>query len=335
MNEYPPRPSLPMLLQSFFCERLIAQRNVSRQTVATYRDAFRLLLGFAAERAGKSPSDLGLEELDAPLILAFLDHLETVRGNSVRTRNTRLTAIRSFMRFASFQAPSSLPTIQRVLAIPTKRFDKPMLDFLSRVEVEAILTAPDRSTWSGHRDSVMFSTFYNTGARVSEITRLCIQDLSIQQERCVRIIGKGRKQRSVPLWKSTATRLKEWLPQISTSPSAPLFPNRSGKPLSRSGVEHRLREAVRRAGQACPSLLGRRISPHTMRHTVAMHLLQSGVDITVIALWLGHESPTTTHMYIEADMAMKERALARLQEPTSSEFRYRPNDQLLAFLETL
>ncbi len=335
MNGNQVQTSLPPLLQNFFCERLIAQRNVTHQTVATYRDAFRLLLGFAADSTGKSPSDLALEELDAPLILAFLDHLEVERGNSIRTRNTRLTAIRSFMRFASYQAPSSLPTIQQVLAIPTKRFDKPMLDSLSRTEVEAILTAPDRSTWSGHRDFVMFSTFYNTGARVSEITRLRIQDLSMQQGRCVHIFGKGRKQRSVPLWKGTVTRLKEWLPRIDISPNAPLFPNRSGKPISRSGVEHRLREAVQRASQTCPSLLERRISPHTMRHTVAMHLLQSGVDITVIALWLGHESPATTHIYIEADMAMKERALAKLQEPASHRFRYRPNDQLLAFLETL
>ena len=222
-----------------------------------------------------------------------------------------------------------------MLAIPSKRFDKPLLGFLTREEMQALLAAPNLSTWSGQRDHAMLSTFYNTGARVSEITALRVSDLALGRGASVHIRGKGRKERATPLWASTAKLLERWLTHIRHSPDAPLFPNRNREPMSRSGVERRLRTAVRSATNNCPSLRKRRISPHTLRHTTAMHLLQSGVDITVIALWLGHESPATTHRYVEADLAMKERALKSLQEPSTRRLRYSPPDSVLAFLDRL
>lgn len=328
-------PALSQLLQDFFCQRLLMQRQASSQTVASYRDAFRLLLQFAQERIRKAPTALSLEDLDAPLILGFLNHLEVQRQNSARTRNARLAAIRSFMHFASFQAPASLPSIQRVLAIPMKRFDRRLVGFLDRDEVAAILAAPDGSTWSGHRDHVLLTTLYNTGARVSEVIALRVNDLVLDRSPFVRLHGKGRKERVVPLWKRTATALTRWLRRTELGPDSPVFPNRRGTPMSRSGVEDRLRAAVKSALEQCPSLRNRRISPHSFRHTTAMHLLQSGVDIAVIALWLGHESPTTTHLYVEADLGMKQRALEKLQPPKSRGVRYRPDDHLLAFLDGL
>jgi integrase/recombinase XerD len=326
--------SFASLVQGFFAQRLINQANASARTVASYRDTFRLLLRYA-EHAGKPPTTLTLPDLDAPFVLAFLDHLERNRGNSARTRNARLVALRSFLHYAALRDPTSLPSIQRVLAIPMKRFDRPLLGYLSREEIEAILAAPDRSTWSGHRDAVMFATFYNTGARVSEITALRSRDAQLERNLCLHVQGKGRKERAVPLWKSTAAMLREWLKRVDPQPEAPIFPNRHGTPLSRSGVEKRLRTAVSIAAKRCPTLNGRRISPHTLRHTTAMHLLQSGVDITVIALWLGHESPATTHLYLEADLSMKERALKRVQEPPRRGARFRPSKGLLAFLDRL
>ena len=328
-------PSLSVLLQGFFCQRLLAQRRASPQTVASYRDAFRLLLRYAHERTGKPPVALTLEDLDAPLILGFLDHLEVQRGNSPRSRNARLAAIRSFLRFASFEAPASLPAIQRVLAIPMKRFDRRLLGFLTRDEIAAILAAPDLSTWSGHRDHVLLTTLYNTGARVSEIVALRVDSVALDRSPFVRLHGKGRKDRAVPLWRSTASALTRWLRRTALAPEAPLFPNRRGTHLSRSGVEHRLRAAIGAAQNRCPSLQRRRISPHSFRHTTAMHLLQSGVDVAVIAMWLGHESPATTHLYVEADLAMKQRALDQLQPPKSRGLRFRPDDRLLAFLDGL
>jgi site-specific recombinase XerD len=239
------------------------------------------------------------------------------------------------MRYASIRDPVALPVAQRVLAIPSKRFDRPVLGFLSREEVEALLAAPDRSTWSGERDAVLFATLYNTGGRVSEITGLRVADVLVDRESAVCLHGKGRKDRVVPLWKSTAANLRAWLPRIDQSPDAPVFPNRAGKRLSRSGVEDRLHVALAKAAERCPSLLGRRLSPHTLRHTTAMHLLQSGVDLTVIALWLGHEDPATTHLYIEADITMKEAALRRVEDPSPKPARFRATDRLLAFLDTL
>lgn len=324
------------MLREFFSQRLIIERNCSARTIASYRDAFRLLLRYAAERIHKPPASLALSELDAPLMLSFLDYLEQERNNSVRSRNARLAAIRSFMNYASFRDPESLPTIQRVLAIPVKRFERPLLTFLTREEMHAIVSAPDPGRWSGNRDRVMLATLYNTGARVSEIIAVRVSDVSLVQTACVRLHGKGRKDRTVPLWKSTTAALRCWLPQVNRGPDSPVFPNRAGAPLSRTGVEYRLQLAVELARSKCPTLQGRRISPHTIRHTTAMHLLQSGVDITVIALWLGHESPATTHLYVEADLSMKERALHKLQAPSTKAFqRFKPADKLLEFLDSL
>jgi len=328
-------PGFPTLLQRFFCERLIKQRNASPQTVAAYRDTFRLLLIYLEASLKRSPSAITMEDLRAETIQAFLDHLEKVRGNCVRSRNARFAAIRAFMVFAASQDPASLPTIQRVLAIPMKHFERPVLGSLSRIEMQAILEAPDRSRWSGQRDQVLLAAMYNTGARVSEIIAIRVADLLLEISSTVKIHGKGRKDRVLPLWPGTAKRLREWLKRIRREPEAPLFPNANGNPLTRSGIEHRLRRAVQIAAVACPSLRGRQISPHTIRHTTAMHLLQSGVDLTVIALWLGHESLETTHKYLEADLMMKERALSKVHEPRTGRLRYRPSDQLLRFLEGL
>jgi integrase/recombinase XerD len=331
----PSQLSFPALLQDFFLRRLVAERGASAHTIASYRDTFELLLRFAEQHTGRTPSALTLDDLDVPMVLAFLDHLETERGNSVRTRNLRLTAIRSFLRYASLREPTSLPIAQRVLAIAAKRFDRPALGYLSRKEVEALLDAPDRATWSGHRDAVLFAVLYNTGARVSEITHLRVADVLLDRACALHLHGKGRKERVVPLWKSTAAQLRAWLLRIDRRPDAPVFPNRVGGRLSRSGVEQRLRVALSKASKICLSLAKRRISPHTLRHTTAMHLLQSGVDITVIALWLGHEDTATTHLYVEADLAMKEAALRRVEEPASKPVRFTASDHLLAFLEAL
>ena len=331
----PPGFAFPALLQAFFQQRLVAQLGVSAQTIASYRDTFELFLRYVERSTGRPPSALTLDDLDAPAVLAFLDHLETERGNSPRTRNLRLTALRSFMRYASVRDPTALPVAQRVLAIPSKRFDRPVLGFLSHDEVQALLAAPDRASWSGQRDAVLWAVLYNTGARVSEITGLRVADVLLDRAFALHLHGKGRKERVIPLWKSTAAQIRAWLLRIDRSPDAPVFPNRSGARLSRSGVEHRLRVALATASRCCPSLTGRRISPHTLRHTTAMHLLQSGVDITVIALWLGHEDPATTHLYVEADLTMKEAALRRLEDPAPRPLRFQARDRLLAFLEAL
>lgn len=323
------------LVQDFFCRRLIDQQNVSAQTIAAYRDTFRLLFSYLQDTRNKAPASLTLADLKAETIASFLDYLETQRHNSIRTRNARFGAIRAFLKYAAAREPESLPEVQRVLAIPMKRFARPILGYLSREEIDAIIKAPDSETWSGHRDRVLFSLLYNTGARVSEAVALHRSSVTLKPARHVEIEGKGRKHRIVPLWKSTAARLNEWLPRIDASSDTPLFPNRLGQPLSRSGIERRLREAVCTASSVCPTLAAKRISPHTLRHTTAMHLLQSGVDITVIAMWLGHESPATTHQYVEANLAMKDQALAKLEEVSTQSVRYRPGDQLLRFLDDL
>jgi site-specific recombinase XerD len=330
-----PTITFPVLVQDFFLRRLVDQRGVSARTVESYRDAFELLFAFVERQTGKKPCALSLADLDASVVLDFLDHLETERGNGARTRNARLAAIRSFMAYASVRDPASLPVAQRVLAIPQKRFDQPVLGYLTREEIAAVLDAPDVSTWSGQRDAVLLATMYNTGARVSEITGLCVRDVLLDREVAVHLHGKGRKERAIPLWKTTASELRSWLRRIDNDPSAPVFPNRTGKPLTRSGVRDRLDRAVSVAAQRCPTLRGRQISPHTMRHSTAMHLLQSGVDLAVIALWLGHADPATTHQYLEADLATKEAALQRLAAPAHQATRYRPGDRLLAFLDGL
>ncbi|MBW6457379.1 MAG: site-specific integrase [Trueperaceae bacterium] len=330
-----PQIGFAQLVQDYFLRRLIQQRGCSTRTVESYRDAFELLFSFIEQRLGKPPSTIELADLHAPLVLDFLDHLETERGNSVRTRNARLAAIHSFMRYAAVRDPASLPIIHQVLAIPAKRFDRPILGYLTREQVAAILAAPDRGTWSGRRDAVLLATMYNTGARVSEITSLRVRDVLLERQSAVHLHGKGRKQRVIPLWKNTANELRAWLKQINSTPDAPVFPNRTGAPMTRSGVRDRLNRAVAAAEPSCPSLRGQHVTPHTIRHSTAMHLLQSGTDLAVIALWLGHSSPAVTHGYLEADLAAKETVLRRLTDPSPTPTRYRPSDKLLAFLDTL
>lgn len=325
----------PQLVQDFFLQRLITQRGVSARTVESYRDAFELLFGYLEGKTGSPPSALQMTDLDAPMVLDFLDHLEHDRHNSVRTRNARLAAIHSFMRYAAVRDPASLPITARVLDIPAKRFDRPVLGYLSREQIAAILAAPDRSTWSGHRDAAMLATAYNTGARVSEITALHVTDVLLERRSAVHLHGKGRKERVIPLWKSTAAELQAWLKRSGGGAQSPVFPNRSGHSLSRSGVRDRLERAVAQAEQGCPSLQGLHITPHTLRHSTAMHLLQSGTDLATIALWLGHSSPEITHQYLEADLAAKEAVLEHLADPGQHSQRFRPDDDLLGFLKGL
>lgn len=325
----------PELVQDFFLRRLIAQRGASMRTVEAYRDAFELLLGFAQNHAGKKPHAMTLADLDAPLVLDFLDHLETARGNSIRTRNARLAAIHSFMRYAAVRDPASLPVASRVLAIPVKRFDRPVLGYLTREQVTAILAAPDPATWTGRRDAALLATAYNTGARVSELTGLRAGDVLLDRENAVHLHGKGRKERAIPLWKNTARQLRGWLDELHAAPDRPVFGNNRGEPLTRSGVRDRLDRAVAEAAKQCPSLNGKQVTPHTLRHSTAMHLLQSGTDLAVIALWLGHENPATTHQYLEADIESKRAVLQRLTDPSPAATRYQPNDKLLAFLQSL
>lgn len=323
------------LLQRFFAERLLQQRNASPRTVEAYRDTFRLLLNYAERERGKAPAKLALNDFDAALILDFLAHLETERHNTVRSRNARLAAVRAFAHYVTLQCPPALQLAQQILAIPMKRFEKPLLGFLSREEVQAVLTAPDAATWCGRRDRIMLALLYNTGARVSEMTAIRVVDVTLAATSSLRLHGKGRKQRTVPLWKKTTAEIRDWLKYADLRAEQPLVPTRSGTPMTRTNVAERLTLAVTAATKQCPQLAGRRISPHSLRHTTAMHLLQAGVDITVIALWLGHESPVTTHGYIEADLAMKERALATIAPPENTRKRYHPTDVLLTFLESL
>ncbi|TQE95106.1 MAG: tyrosine-type recombinase/integrase [Spiribacter salinus] len=323
------------LLQRFFAERLLRQKNVSPSTMAAYRDTFRLLLGYAERTLGKPPAQLSLSDFDAILVLGFLTHLETVRHNTVRTRNARLATVRSFAHYVSLQCPPALQLAQQILAIPAKRFEKPLLGYLSRGEVQALLSAPDTGTWIGRRDRLLLALLYNTGARVSELIGVRVADVTLETAPAVRLHGKGRKQRTVPLWKETAAEIGRWLQYARLRVDQPLVPGRQGHPMTRSNVAARIDRAMTDATSVCPQLRGRRVSPHTLRHTTAMHLLQAGVDLTVIALWLGHESPVTTHGYVEADLAMKERALACIDPPGTPHKRYRPTDALLKFLDSL
>ena len=328
-------PDVGTLLQWFFVEYLLNQRRASPRTIAAYRDTFRLLLGFLARELGKPPAAFTLADLTAPRVLAFLAHLETVRHNCVRSRNARCAAIRAFMHYVGLHEPALLASTAPVLAIPMKRFERPLVGFLSREQVEALLAAPDPSTWSGRRDRVMFATLYNTGARVSELIGMRIGDLALAPAAAIRIRGKGRKERCVPLWRRTARQLRDWIQHLPHSPEQVLFPNRAGGALTRTSVAERLKLAAAAAAERYPELARQRVSPHVVRHSTAMHLLQSGVDITVIALWLGHESPVTTHTYIEADLAMKEQALQALHPPNAAPARYRARDHVLEFLQSL
>ena len=323
------------LLQRFFAERLLQQQNASPRAVTAYRDTFRLLLCYAQRERGKPPVKLALCDFDATLVLDFLAHLETERHNTVRSRNARLAAVRAFAHYVALQCPPALQLAQQILAIPMKRFERPMLGFLSRDEVQALLAAPDAGTWCARRDRVMFALLYNTGARVSEMIGIRVGDVTLAASSSVRLHGKGRKQRTVPLWKETADEIRHWLEYANLRPDQPLVPNRTGLPMTRTNVADRLTLAITVATKQCPQLAGRTISPHSLRHSTAMHLLQAGVDITVIALWLGHESPVTTHCYVESDLAMKERALATIAPPETKRKRYRPTDAVLKFLESL
>ena len=331
----PKPPSFASMVQQFFTEYLVAQRAVSPRTVACYRDALMLFLDFASRKLCKAPTSMRLVDIQPDLILAFLDHLEHGRNNAVRSRNLRLTALRAFLKFAGRRDVTSLHVVERALAVPMKRFERRMLGFLTREEMLAVLGQPG-SSWSSQRDHLLLAMLYNTGARVSEIIGVRVIDVVLEGAPCVHLQGKGRKQRSVPLWKTTIIEIRAWLRLNPTlRGEAAMLPNRDGHAMCRSSVAQRLRLAVVRAADQQPSILRKQVSPHTLRHTTAMHLLQSGVPFNVIALWLGHESTTTTHRYVEADLAIKQKALARLEAPDTKMRRFRAPDSLMRFLQTL
>jgi site-specific recombinase XerD len=322
-------------MQTFFSERLARQRQASPRTVAAYRDTFRLLLSFVQEHTGKSPSTLDLSDLDAPTISAFLDHLEDGRHNSPRTRNARLAAVRSLFRYAALRHPEHAALIQRVLAIPQKRFDKLTVAFLDPTEIDALLNAPDLTRWEGRRDRALILLAVQTGLRISELIGLNCTDVTLDAAAHVRCEGKGRKQRAVPLTTTTIAVLRVWMRERDGSPDEPLFPTRTGRRLSRDAIERRVTAHTTTAARECPSLQGKRLTPHVLRHTSAMQLLHAGVDTAVIALWLGHADIRSTQIYLHADLAIKERALARTTPASARPGRYRPPDPLLAFLESL
>lgn len=327
--------TLAPLLQRFFTQRLMQQRQASPHTISSYRDTFRQFLKFVQQRLRKTPSRLTFEEIDAPLIVAFLDELEKHQGLSVRSRNLRLTAIHSFFRYAAFEAPAHSGQIQRVLAIPSKRFTRTLVHFLTRPEVDALLAAPDQFTWSGRRDHAFLLVAVQTGLRLSEMTGLKRKDLILGTGAHLRVIGKGRKERCTPLAKSTLAVLKSWLREPQRGDGDVLFPSAQGGRLSVHGVQYLLTKHRMTASKVCPSLKEKRVTVHRLRHTMAMDLLQAGVDRSVIALWLGHESVETTQIYLEATLAMKERALAKTLPPHGRPGRYQPGDQLLGFLNSL
>jgi integrase/recombinase XerD len=327
--------ALAPTLQAFFTERLISQRQVSPHTLLAYRDTFRLLLGFLHARTGRPPSLLDLADLDAAAISAFLDHLQQDRNNSVRTRNARLAAIHSLFGYAALHHPEHADLIHRVLAIPQKRFDRTEVSFLTPEEVDALLAAPDRSRWVSRRDHALLQVAIQTGLRVSELTSLTIPDAHLGAGAHLRCLGKGRKQRSTPLTRQTVSTLRAWLPELANAPTSPLFPTSHGRPLSRDAVALIVARHTTTARQTCPTLSTKIVTPHVLRHTAAMRLLQAGVDTSTIALWLGHERAETTQIYVHADQTLKERALARTTPTGTPAGRYRPPDELLAFLEAL
>ena len=322
-------------LQRFFTDRLLGQLGASPHTVASYRDTFRLLLKFASKHHRRQASDLNLEDLDAKLVTSFLKHLEQERCNSTRSRNNRLSAIHAFFTHVCVQEPGLARHCQQVLAMPFKRFERGPVEFLTSEETSALLNAPDATTWLGRRDQLLLQVAVQTGLRNSELTKLRRQDVQLGVGAHVRCLGKGRKARCTPLRSDIAARLSQWLAEQPPDLTTPVFPTARGCAMSSDALRRLVARHIKIAGKICPSLQKKRVTPHTLRHTTAMDLLQRGVDITVIALWLGHESIQTTQIYLHADMAMKERALARATKSKVAAKRYRPKDRLLAFLESL
>jgi integrase/recombinase XerD len=327
--------ALAPALQAYFTDRLITQRNSSPETIAAYRDAFRLLLRFAADRTGKQPFELDIDDLDAPLIGSFLKHLEDDRGNSIRTRNARLGAIHSFYRFAALEHPEHAHTIARVMAIPTKRHERNTVTYLDHDEIQALLAAPDKDAWLGRRDHALLALTIQTGVRVSELTGLHVGDLHLGRGPHIRVLGKGRKKRATTLTGETVGVMRAWIKERQGQPDEPLFPTRQGRALNRYTVGVIVAKHATTAAASCPSLHAKRVTPHTLRHTNAMLLRAKGIDIATIALWLGHESTQTTHIYEHADPKLKEQAIARTAPLGVKPGRYRPSDTLLAFLEAL
>lgn len=331
----PALPTFPALLQRFFTQRLMQQKRVSAHTISSYRDTFRLLLRFAQKRLRTSPDRLALEMIDAPFVSAFLNELEKTRSVTARTRNLRLTAIRSFFRFAAYEMPSHSAQIQRVLAMPAKRFDRKLIDFMTRSEVDALLNAPDRSTWNGRRDHALLLTTLQTGLRLSEVTGLKRQDVTFGTGAHVEVLGKGRKQRAIPLCKPVAKVLEAWFDEKSAAHDSVVFPAIRGGRLSADAVERLLKKHLAAASEVCAALRKKHITFHCLRHTTAMDLLHAGVEQSVIALWLGHESIETTQIYLDADLALKEKILARTIPFDSKPGKFRPDDRLLTFLNQL
>lgn len=327
--------ALAPVLQAFFTDRLITQRNASPHTIAGYRDTYRLLLTFATAQTRKQPSALDISDLDAPLIGAFLSYLERERGNHARTRNWRLAAIHSLFGYAALRHPEHAAVIQRVLAIPPKRYQRNLVSWLTEQEADALLAAPDRDTWTGRRDHTMLLPALQTGLRISEITGLNCGDVHLDTGAHVHCTGKGRKERATPLTTLTVQVVRRWSAERTGHPHEPLFPTRTGGRLSRDAIEHRLAQHTCYAAAACPSLAAKHVTMHTLRHTAAMRLLHAGIDVAVIALWLGHEHLTTAEIYLHADMNQKEQAIAQVTPPGTKPGRYRPPDPLLAFLDSL
>jgi len=321
-------------LQAFFTDHL-TQRHAAAGTVAAYRDTWRMLLRFAAARINKTPAALDFGDIDAPLVAAFLEHLETSRRNSIRTRNARLAAIHSLFSYAALRHPEHAGSIQRVLAIPLKRHERKIVTFLSRDEVEALLAAPNTDTWIGRRDHALLTLAVQTGLRVSELTGLTRSDVVLTHGPHLRCLGKGRKQRCTPLTGPTVALLRQWLAEQPTAPAGPLFPSTRGARMSIDAVESLVKKHAAAAIPHCPSLAARRVTPHVLRHSAAMFLRDAGINLSVIALWLGHESITTTQIYLHADLAVKQRALERTAPPGTSAPRYQPTDTILAFLDNL
>lgn len=327
---------LSQLIQIYFTSYLLDQRQARPNTIASYSDSFRLLLDFAHQQLKKLPAQLQLEDLEAPFILEFLRHLEEDRGNSPRTRNARLAAIHSFFRYISCQEPQCSDLIRRVLAIPTKRWEQTPIDFLAPDEVDALLAAPDLDTWGGRRDRALLALMVQTGLRVSETVGLRCQDVVLDKNNPqVHCQGKGRKQRAVPLTQEVAKILRDWLHERQVGPTDPLYPNARDKTLSRDGVAYLLKKHLKVAAQQCPSLVHKKVSPHVLRHTAAMNLHRHGIDRTVLALWLGHESIQSAQCYLHADLELKQRALEKTAHCELPPGRYKPPDKLLAFLEGL